>query len=99
MTAQIARSQPRRGRQLKTTLTRCPQLIETAQRLRYRVFSEEYGSDLGATTPGIDADAYDALFDHLSSEEHPPELQSRPHIVCRLPLAQKTRTNIDIYPT
>ncbi|AMQ91045.1 GNAT family N-acetyltransferase [Marinobacter sp. LQ44] len=65
MTAQIARSQPRRGRQLKTTLTRCPQLIETAQRLRYRVFSEEYGSDLGATTPGIDADAYDALCDHL----------------------------------
>ncbi|MBN7771459.1 GNAT family N-acetyltransferase [Marinobacter daepoensis] len=65
MTANTASLQPRRGRNLTTELTRCPNRIEEAQRLRYRVFSEEYGSDLGATTPGIDADAYDAVCDHL----------------------------------
>lgn len=65
MTATTASLQPRRGRNLSTELTRDPELIEAAQRLRYRVFSEEYGSDLGATIPGIDADAYDAACDHL----------------------------------
>jgi putative hemolysin len=65
MTAQTARQQTRRGRNLQVGITRCPQQIEAAQRLRYRVFSEEYGSDLGATTPGLDADHYDTLCDHL----------------------------------
>lgn len=65
MTATTASLQPRRGRNLSTELTRDPALIEAAQRLRYRVFSEEYGSDLGAIIPGIDADAYDAACDHL----------------------------------
>ncbi|MGF2736391.1 GNAT family N-acetyltransferase [Marinobacter sp. DUT-1] len=64
MTAQTAKA--RQGsRQLKTAITRDPATIEQAQRLRYEVFSAEYGSDLGATTPGIDADAYDPLCDHL----------------------------------
>ncbi|HLT14597.1 MAG TPA: GNAT family N-acetyltransferase [Marinobacter sp.] len=66
MTAQSASLQPRRGRNLKTELTRCPDKVKAAQRLRYRVFSEEYGSDLGATTPGIDADRYDAVCEHLT---------------------------------
>ncbi len=65
MTAQTARANPRRGRKLQTALTRNPELIQAAQRLRYRVFSEEYGSDLGATTPGIDADAFDDVCEHL----------------------------------
>src|SRR5690554_6378574 len=65
MTAQTVRTQPRRGRNLKISLTRSPDQVEAAQRLRYRVFSEEYGSDLGATVPGLDADAYDAVCDHL----------------------------------
>ncbi|MFO8141995.1 MAG: GNAT family N-acyltransferase [Marinobacter sp.] len=65
MTVQAARVQPRRGRRLKTALTRSPELIEAAQRLRYRVFSEEYDSDLGAATPGIDADAFDQVCEHL----------------------------------
>lgn len=65
MTAHTARQQPRSGRNLKTELTRCPERIEAAQRLRYRVFSEEYGSDLGATTPGLDADAFDTVCEHL----------------------------------
>ena len=55
----------RSARHLKTDITRSPSLIEAAQRLRYRVFSEEYGSDLGATTPGIDADIFDTACDHL----------------------------------
>lgn len=53
------------ARQLKTGITNHPATVEAAQRLRYRVFSEEYGSDLGATTPGIDADSFDAYCDHL----------------------------------
>ncbi|MBC7184146.1 MAG: GNAT family N-acetyltransferase, partial [Marinobacter sp.] len=63
MTTQTAKAR-RSARQLKTAMTRCPQLIESAQRLRYRVFSEEYGSDLGAHTPGIDADEFDTVCDH-----------------------------------
>lgn len=55
----------RPARQLKTGITNHPASVEAAQRLRYRVFSEEYGSDLGATTPGIDADSFDAYCDHL----------------------------------
>jgi len=64
MTAQTATTR-QSARQLSTGITRDPAVIEQAQRLRYRVFSAEYGSDLGATTPGIDADAYDTLCDHL----------------------------------
>ncbi len=66
MNAQTASLQPRRGRNLKTELTRCPEKVKAAQRLRYQVFSEEYGSDLGATTPGIDADGYDDVCEHLT---------------------------------
>lgn len=55
----------RSARRLKTDLTRCPKQVEAAQRLRYQVFSQEYGSDLGARTPGLDADAFDNSCDHL----------------------------------
>ena len=64
MTTQTAKAR-RSARRLKTDMTRCPRQVEAAQRLRYRVFSEEYGSDLGAQTPGIDADEFDAVCDHL----------------------------------
>lgn len=64
MTTQSARV-ARQSRRLATTVTRHPDLIESAQRLRYEVFSEEYDSDLGASTPGIDADRFDAFCDHL----------------------------------
>ncbi|KMQ75216.1 GNAT family N-acetyltransferase [Marinobacter subterrani] len=64
MTTQTAKAR-RNARQLKADLTRCPKRLEAAQRLRYRVFSEEYESDLGAETPGLDADAFDAVCDHL----------------------------------
>lgn len=64
MITQTARA-PRPSQRLVTSMTREPELIEAAQRLRYSVFSEEYGSDLGAITPGIDADHFDAYCDHL----------------------------------
>lgn len=64
MTTQSARV-ARPSRRLATTISRDPELIMAAQRLRYAVFSEEYGSDLGASTPGIDADRFDAFCDHL----------------------------------
>ncbi|MBD3640607.1 MAG: GNAT family N-acetyltransferase [Marinobacter sp.] len=64
MTAQTAKAR-QSSRQLRTAITRDPIIIEQAQRLRYNVFSAEYGSDLGATTPGIDADVYDSQCDHL----------------------------------
>ncbi|MEP1214617.1 MAG: GNAT family N-acyltransferase [Marinobacter sp.] len=56
---------PRPVRRLKTVITQQPEVVEAAQRLRYKVFSEEYGSDLGATNPGIDADEFDRYCDHL----------------------------------
>ncbi|MBL3557307.1 MULTISPECIES: GNAT family N-acetyltransferase [Marinobacter] len=52
-------------RRLKTVITQQPDIVEAAQRLRYEVFSEEYGSDLGAAIPGIDADEFDPYCDHL----------------------------------
>lgn len=63
MTAQTARNAV--SRRLVTRVTREPELVEKAQRLRYDVFSEEYGSDLGAAIPGLDADPFDAWCDHL----------------------------------
>lgn len=63
MTALTARADaPRR---LHTCVTRNPVQVEQAQRLRYQVFSAEYGSDLGAATPGLDADDFDPWCDHL----------------------------------
>lgn len=64
MSAELARSVST-ARRLKASVTRDPSALEAAQRLRYRIFSEEYDSDLGATTPGIDRDEYDAHCDHL----------------------------------
>lgn len=64
MTAQTARA-ARTPRRLLTSITRNSADIETAQRLRYEVFSEEYGSNLGAAVPGIDADRFDDICDHL----------------------------------
>lgn len=64
MTVQSART-TRPARRLNTVITRQPELVEAAQRLRYEVFSEEYDSDLGSCTPGLDADAFDDWCDHL----------------------------------
>jgi putative hemolysin len=39
--------------------------IESAQRLRYRVFGEELGARLNCATPGVDEDIYDPFCRHL----------------------------------
>lgn len=63
MTAQTARAVD--SRRLLTRVTRDPEWVQRAQRLRYDVFSAEYDSDLGAVVPGLDADTFDAWCDHL----------------------------------
>ena len=52
-------------RRFSTIITRNEHWVEKAQRLRYQVFSTEYGSDLGSTRAGIDADTFDPFCDHL----------------------------------
>lgn len=46
-------------------LTRDDELVEAAQRLRYRVFAEELGASLATTDPGRDVDHFDQYCDHL----------------------------------
>lgn len=48
---------------LQTRLVRSEEEIHAAQRLRYRVFTEEFGARIGAG--GLDEDAHDAICDHL----------------------------------
>jgi len=50
--------------QFSVYLTRAAEEIREAQRLRYRVFSEEMGAHL-AGAHGVDEDIYDAFCDHL----------------------------------
>lgn len=53
------------GRALTTQITRDPALLMVAQQLRYEVFSEEYGADLGSATPGLDTDRFDEHCEHV----------------------------------
>ncbi|MDY6797845.1 MAG: GNAT family N-acyltransferase [Pseudomonadota bacterium] len=55
----------RSPRQLMSRIASTPEQIEQAQRLRFRVFSEEYGADLGADANGRDQDAFDPWCDHM----------------------------------
>lgn len=64
MQAQRALS-ARSARYLRASITRDEAIVRTAQRLRYDIFSAEYGSDLGATEAGIDADRFDSACEHL----------------------------------
>lgn len=50
---------------LSVRLARTTQEIEAAQRLRHKVFSEEYGANFNAQAPGIDEDKFDQWCDHL----------------------------------
>lgn len=50
-------------------ITDDPDLVEAAQRLRFRVFAEELGAALPAGRPGIDTDEFDARCDHLIVRE------------------------------
>lgn len=64
MTAQSIRP-ALKARRLITEVTRDPSRMKEAQQLRYQVFSEEYGCNLGAAEPGLDADQFDPVCDHL----------------------------------
>jgi putative hemolysin len=64
MQAQRA-SSPRSARNLRAFITRDEASVRAAQQLRYDIFSAEYGSDLGATEAGIDADRFDPACEHL----------------------------------
>ena len=52
---------------LEVRLARDASDVEAAQRLRYRVFHEEWGATAGCDAPlgGRDVDDYDAVMDHL----------------------------------
>lgn len=51
-------------KRLNVSLARNPAEIAEAQRLRYKVFAEEMGAELGGTG-GLDIDGFDAYCDHL----------------------------------
>jgi len=55
---------PASTRQFSVYITRYPDEIHEAQRLRYKVFCEEMGANLPGDS-GIDEDIYDAFCDHL----------------------------------
>lgn len=46
-------------------IARAADEVAEAQRLRYRVFREEFGSRLPGATPGVDEDRFDAHCEHL----------------------------------
>jgi len=51
--------------QLSLSLAASAFEVREAQRLRYRVFAEEYGARLANPSSGIDEDEFDSLCDHL----------------------------------
>ena len=55
-------------RSLRLYLARHQDEVEAAQRLRYRVFSAEFGAQLSGP-PGIDQDEYDPFCEHLIVED------------------------------
>ena len=56
-------------RGLVVGLAQTPAELESIQRLRYDVFSTEYGAVMGATAEGIDADSFDPFCEHLMVRE------------------------------
>jgi putative hemolysin len=55
----------RRDRRYHVCLAQTDSEIRAAQKLRYEVFTEEYGSSLSGPEEGVDADIYDRHCDHL----------------------------------
>ena len=58
----------RKERSLRLYLARHQDDVEAAQRLRYDVFSAEYGAQLSGR-PGLDQDEYDPFCEHLIVED------------------------------
>ncbi len=55
----------RSGRHLRAVLARTGDEVEAAQRLRYRVFTEEMGARITGARAGIDCDFFDPWCEHL----------------------------------
>jgi len=62
--AELARA----GRLVARIATR-PEEIEAAQRLRWRVFTDEFGARMAGATPGVDRDLFDRFCRHLIVED------------------------------
>ena len=60
--AQVAQN---KAHHYNVCLAQCGSEIRAAQKLRYEVFTSEYGANLGKADPGVDADIYDPYCDHL----------------------------------
>ena len=58
----------KKDRSLRLYLARHQDEVEAAQRLRYGVFSAEYGAQFGGR-PGLDQDEYDPFCEHLIVED------------------------------
>src|SRR5436305_11146099 len=60
------------------------------------VASVHVGDQVEVTTPALPGRTFAARVDNVGarSEEHTSELQSRPHLVCRLLLEKKKKDNI-----
>ncbi|MBU2737224.1 GNAT family N-acetyltransferase [Acidithiobacillus concretivorus] len=58
----------KKDRSLRLYLARHQDEVEAAQRLRYEVFSAEYGAQLSGE-PGLDQDEYDPFCEHLIVED------------------------------
>jgi putative hemolysin len=58
-----------RAGRLVARIATTPQEIEAAQRLRWRVFTAEFGARIGGATPGIDRDLFDRFCRHLIVED------------------------------
>ena len=61
---EITQEMPRAKKRLHVSMARSPAEIIEAQRLRYKVFSEEMGAEV-ASTDGLDIDGFDQFCDHL----------------------------------
>jgi putative hemolysin len=53
------------SRRLRTFVAQDERIVEEAQSLRYRVFSQEMGARLHSNVPGLDVDEIDGYCDHL----------------------------------
>lgn len=82
--------------QIEVRLARTPAEVDAAQRLRYRVFYEEWGArpDLRMRQKQRDIDSYDALVDHLVVIDH-NRSASQGQVVGNYRLLRRDRLGID----
>ncbi|MGD9526619.1 GNAT family N-acetyltransferase [Pseudonocardia sp.] len=63
--SQVLATSPVAATRYSLLLTTDPDEVESAQRLRHRVFADELGATLHTTRPGLDVERFDAFCDHL----------------------------------